>query len=88
MFSEIETTASNNWYKKAQINSGKFKITENKMYYIILGRNTKPGEGSWRVSAINRDRTPFGHNHFPTYEEALDHYNNIKGIEKNIYELV
>ena len=76
-----------NWYKIAQINGGKSKIMENGMY-IILGKNTKLGEGPWRVSVIYNDGTPYGHGDYPTYEEALKKYDSIEGIEKNVYELV
>lgn len=76
-----------NWYKKAQINDSKVKYGPIGEFYI-LSRNTKQNEGPWRVSAITSKGIPHGHEHFPTYEEALERYDNLEGIEKNVYELV
>lgn len=67
-----------NWYKKAQINSGKVKYNEDEIY--VLSKNTKLNEGPWRISLLVRKR-PYGHDHYPTYEAALERFNDIEGVE-------
>jgi len=67
-----------NWYKKAQINSGKIKYKPDGSF-IILGKNTKRGEGPWRISHFGISGKGFTHEDFETYEEALMFFNMTKG---------
>jgi len=80
-----------NWYKKAQINSGKVKYGPDGSFFI-LGKNTKTNEGPWRISYFNHKGRGYVHRDFETYEEALHVFNYTFGqeepIEKDKYELV
>ena len=81
-----------NWYKQAQINGGQVKYMP-EGYVAILGKNVKPGEGPWRISYLWPKGTPWYHIDFPSYEEALETFNNVKGEigepdRKKQYELV
>ena len=83
-----------NWYKIAQINGGKVKYGPNGVVYI-LGKNTRVGEGPWRISGLAYGR-PWYHEAFLTYEDALNEFENeIDGKEaapdltpEEAYELV
>lgn len=67
-----------NWYKKTQINDGLVKYRPDGSF-IILGRNTKENEGSWRISHFGISGKGFTHEDFETYEEALMFFNMTKG---------
>ena len=70
-----------NWYKKAQINNGKVKYGPYGEVYI-LGRNTKRGEGPWRISYIDENGEASHHEPFLTYEKALFAFNyTLDGVE-------
>ncbi len=79
------------WYKKAQINNGKIKYGPDGSFFI-LGKNTKEGEGPWRISYFGKDKKGYIHRDFPTYEEALAVFNHTHGtaepIKEDKYELV
>ncbi len=79
--------SSENWYKKAQIGGGKAKI-RNDGWYIILGRNTKAGEGPWRISHIDSYGKPRSHIDYDDYNTALYYFDKIPGKEESVYELV
>jgi len=80
-----------NWYKKAQINDGKVKYGPNGSFFI-LGKNTKVGEGPWRISYFDEDGRPWTHQDFKTYGDAEAVFNYTAGTEdapeKESYELV
>ena len=65
-----------NWYKTAQINSGKYKYGPYGELYI-LSKNTKKNEGPWRISYLDENKMPSHHEHFPTYEKALFVFNML-----------
>jgi len=69
-----------NWYKKAQINNGKVKYGPDGSFFI-LGRNTKPGEGPWRISYFDTNGKGYVHRDFPTYRDALAIFNSTFGKE-------
>jgi len=71
-----------NWYKKAQTEQNKIKYdTENQGVYL-LSRNTKPHEGPWRISLLSIiGHIPLGHQSFLTYEEAIEEFNRMPGVE-------
>ena len=71
------------WFKKAQLNRKRAKLRSDGEH-VLLGKNTKPGEGPWRVSWIDRLSKPAGHLHFKTYEEALTFYDGQPGNEVKI----
>ena len=71
-----------NWYKKAQQEQNKIKYDKENNGVYILSRNTKPDEGPWRISLLsNTERTPLAHQSFLTYEEALEEFNRMPGVE-------
>lgn len=80
-----------NWYKQAQINGGKVKYGPNGSFFI-LGKNTKVGEGPWRISYFDEDGHGWTHKDFKTYEDAEAVFNYTAGSlepsKKEEYELV
>ena len=80
-----------NWYKKAQINGGEVKYGPDGSFFI-LGKNTKRGEGPWRISFFDENGHGWTHKDFKTYESARDTFNCIFGKseppKKEEYELV
>ncbi len=68
-----------NWYKKAQLNREKIRYQDKDNVYI-LGKNTRLNQGPWRISWLWHNR-PAGHEHYPTYEIALEKFNEIEGVE-------
>ena len=80
-----------NWYKTSQINDGKVKYGPDGSFFI-LGRNTKQGEGPWRISYFNTEGRGYVHRDFETYENALAVFNYTYGTEapskEKEYELV
>ena len=85
-----------NWFKKAQLEQNKIKYDKENNGIYILSRNTKPDEGPWRISLLSLiGSVPLGHQSFLTYEEALEEFNRMPGIEdapdlslRQVYELV
>lgn len=84
-----------NWFKKAQLEQSKVKYDKYNQETYLLSRNTKENEGPWRISWFTLAWRPIGHQHYPTYEEALKAFNYMPGIEadpdltrEEVYELV
>jgi hypothetical protein len=82
-----------NWYKQAQFNQGKVKYLPQGSV-AILGKNTKPEEGAWRISFLEYGR-PAWHDDYPTYSNALEVFEKMEGKEsrpdltpEESYELV
>ena len=84
-----------NWYKRSQQEQNKIKYDKQNNGVYILSRNTKPDEGPWRISLLSLVQNyPLGHQSFLTYEEALEEFNYMPGVEaapdltlKQIYQL-
>ena len=80
-----------NWYKKAQINGGKVKYGLDGSFFI-LGKNTKQGEGPWRISYFDENGKGWTHKDFKSYEDAESVFNYTWGTvgppKKEKYELV
>jgi hypothetical protein len=68
-----------NWYKQAQFNQGKVKYLPFGSV-AILGKNTKPDEGPWRISLMEYGK-PAWHDDYPSYWEALNEFNRLDGKE-------
>ena len=80
-----------NWYKKAQINGGKVKYGPDGSFFILC-KNTRQGEGPWRISYFDENGRGWIHKDFKTYEEAESVFNYTHGTvgppRKEKYELV
>ena len=74
-----------NWYKKAQINGGKVKYGPDGSFFI-LGKNTKQGEGPWRISYFTPMGTGWTHRDFESYYDALLIFNSTYGTETPMKE--
>jgi maltose-binding protein MalE len=68
------------WYKKAQLNQDKVKYGPDGSFFI-LGKNTKPDEGPWRISYFDENGRGYVHMDYPTYEDALAVFNYTYGSE-------
>ena len=69
-----------NWYKTAQLNRGKVKYHPD-VSFFVLGINTKPNEGPWRISYFDENKRPWMHRDFSTYEDAEIVFNYTYGKE-------
>lgn len=80
-----------NWYKQAQINGGEVKYHLDGSFFI-LGKNTKQGEGPWRISFFDDRGKGYTHQDFKTYEDAKSifdiTYGTLQSPKKKDYELV
>lgn len=80
-----------NWYKKIAMLEGKVKYGPDGSFFI-LGKNTKQGEGPWRISYFDENGQGWTHKDFKTYYDALLIFNSTYGTEKPVkekeYELV
>jgi len=72
--------ASGNWYKIAQINGGEVKYGPDGSFFI-LGKNTKPNEGPWRISYFDENGRGWTHRDFKTYEDAKAVFNYTWGTK-------
>jgi hypothetical protein len=68
-----------NWFKIAQINDVKIKYHPSGSFFI-LHKNTKPGEGPWRISYFNEKGRGYVHRDFSTHDQALTIFNTTYGF--------